>query len=858
MARLETSLSVIAVIVLLILVSIGAAPLGGAGSTPLRAGPRVLDNATSNLSLSILSPSTPVAGTLVDRGTVGALSPVFWSIVGQTANNWSFDTDSSVGKLLNSTPINFIRYGQDSDACDVANNKWYTFENGHLVTPGCEYNISAFKAWCYSLTPHCHSILTLPGEVKNASTVDWTEANYIVNTIHFQPDYWAIGNEPENWEHYNISWPNWQAADSSTTNASDYAWVVNSSITSVRTVPGLSSAQFVGIEAASSSSTAYFQDVAKAAGTRIAAVAYHSYPDWNGSSKYYPLTLAHSYMPLMYSSRNISGSLLAIRSAIAGQCTGCSSLPIQVGEYNGGPSAGKQWMNSSSGVILYTNATPYDSRFQGAVFTAASLAQAIDAQVQTLSYFDLQSGGHNYSLTNFSYAMSNNLDARDPVAILYQSMLPYMSGGTVNNVAIRTTLGNVWAAMLSSNGSDGAVPVSHDMRASLLVVNANLNSSLSLNLNGVLNASMSGRIISWNNTTASPVSRWGSFNTSFTIPSQGILVLNGSLCASCLSVNLSAGSKPDGFAVSGANDMTYVAESGAHAVVAISATGAATSVSVPSCGHPSELAYSPATTYIYVSCANSSKVVAISPSNGVVQTIAVGSAPGAIAYDPANDDILVANYGSDTVSAISGVTVVKTISVGSGPTSITYDVTNSFVYTTNSQSSNLTVMNATLVKLASPSTAADPISAVVDSVGDVIVICNSSSSVRVFSGTSSTHTIALPSGSHPSAAAWEVDSSLVVITEYSRNTLAVLSTGNWSVFTSISAPAGPNAIVWDAIDSKLYVTCFLANSVFEVFVTIGFADLAAGQQPVAVSWNPYYDAVGVAERGSGDVWWSAS
>jgi YVTN family beta-propeller protein len=849
MVRSRTVLILSAVLMLLLV------PNGTTSAPPsLAVGPRsdsqTFENGSSNLSSSALSPASPLvatAGTLENRGAVGSFPSTFWSINAQTAHYYSIPNDSSLGRLVNSTPIRLIRYGEQSDQCDIANDTFWTAGNNSTLgikhAHDCAFSIADFKVWCYSITPHCQSIITLPGVINNAA-VDAYEAAYIVNTLSFQPTYWAIGNEPDNnastWSHFNVPWTQWRTYDkwkgNATTQALQYAQDVRNATIAIRAVSGLASAQFIGIEAASSKSTPFFQDVAKLDGTNLSAVAYHSYPDYDGSPSVGPTNLTEYYEPLMQS-RNISGSYAAVRADITGQCTLCSTMPIQLGEYNGGPSE---------------VATPFDSNFSGAVFTAASIAQAIDAQVPVFGYFGLQS-----SSTNFSFEITNSADQVDAAGNLYRSALPYFAGDTIQSVWVRTTLTNVWAAMLTTNASDGARPVSHESFTSLLVVNANVNSSLSLNVSGVLSASMSGRIISWNNTTASPVSRWGSFNTSFTIPSQGILLLNGSLCASCLSVNLSAGSKPAGFGVSGANDMTYVAESGAHAVVAISATGAETSVSVPTCGHPSQLAYSPATTYIYVTCANSSKVVAISTSNAVVQTIAVGSAPGAITYDPANDYILVANYGSDTVSAISGVTVIKTISVGSGPTSLTYDVTNSYVYTTNSQSSNLTVMNATLVKLASPSTAADPIAAVVDSVGDVIVICNSSSSVRVFSGTSSTHTIALPSGSHPSAVAWETDSSLVVITEYSRNTLAVLSTGNWSVFTTISAPAGPNAIVWDSIDGHLYITCFLANSVFEVFVTIGFADLATGHQPVAVTWNPYYDAVGVAEYGSGNVWWSA-
>jgi YVTN family beta-propeller protein len=791
----------------------------------------VLDNLTSNLSSDLLTPSGSVAGTLVNRGSLGNASPLFWSIVGNTNASKGFDTDSSVGALVNSTPIRFIRYGENSDSCDVANNTYYYFSNSTPENGSCQYNIPAFKAWCYSLSPHCQSILTLPGEVWNASYIDRYEANYIVNTLGFQPTYWAIGNEPEDWEHYNISWKNWKANDSSPVSALNYAIVLNKSITSVRSVPGLSAAKFVGIEAAASTSTSFFQEVATVAGKWIAAIAYHSYPDSGGS----PDSLAEYYEPLTSATHNISGSYGAVRSAISGKCLNCSTMPIQLGEYNGGPSVG---------------GTSYDSNFSGAVFTAASVAQAIDAQVPTMTYFELQSMG-----STFGFAMDNKANQIDPAGSLYQSMFPYLNGKTAQNVAVRTTLTSVWAAMLTTSGEDAALPVTHETFTSLLVVNANLTSSLSLSLNGVISSSMSGRIISWNNSTSSPVSRWGSFGVSFTVPSQGILLLNGSLCYNCITAHLGSGSKPGAFAVSWANNMTYVADSGAHLVQAISRYGGQTNVSVPTCGTPSQLAYSPVTTYVFVTCASSNSVVEISPVNTVVKTIPVGSAPGAIAYDPANGDMLVANYGSNNVSVIIAGTDARSISVGSGPSSLTYDSTNSYVYVTNSQSASITVMNSTLVKLGSnPSTPTNPIATVVDTAGDAIVICNSSSEIRVFSGTAATHTISLPSGSHPSAAA--MAAGQVVITEYSSNGAAILNVTNWTAFATISTPAGPNSLAWDSTDGKLYITCFLAGSVFELYGLAGFADVATGSQPVAVAWNPHYDVVSVAAYGSGAVWWA--
>jgi DNA-binding beta-propeller fold protein YncE len=73
-------------------------------------------------------------------------------------------------------------------------------------------------------------------------------------------------------------------------------------------------------------------------------------------------------------------------------------------------------------------------------------------------------------------------------------------------------------------------------------------------------------------------------------------------------------------------------------------------------------------------------VVSRSTNQIIQNNIAVGSSPIAAAFDSKDDVMYVANFHSDTVSAISGSNyAVNTISV-SGPNGIAYDSGNRYLY----------------------------------------------------------------------------------------------------------------------------------------------------------------------------------
>ena len=112
---------------------------------------------------------------------------------------------------------------------------------------------------------------------------------------------------------------------------------------------------------------------------------------------------------------------------------------------------------------------------------------------------------------------------------------------------------------------------------------------------------------------------------------------------------------------------------------------------------PIQLKFSPANNNVYVANTGSNTVSVISSSNNnVIATIPVGANPSALEFSPANNatinstsTIYVVNSGSNTVSAIdSSNDVIATIPVGVGPFAIEFNEANKNIYVANRGGSN--------------------------------------------------------------------------------------------------------------------------------------------------------------------------
>jgi hypothetical protein len=433
--------------------------------------------------------SGPVPATLLRGPVGGSTSPSFWGVIAQTNNSTGIATDPAVGGFLNATPFTWFEYTQLTEQCNITSNTLWS-NSGGVVPGGCEFNVAALKAWCSSRATTCHTMLLLPGE-NNNSAEDANLADYIVNVVGVHPTYWAIGNEPELWKHYGIPWTQWTTSDRSTPTPLAYAIDVRNAITAVRAV--LPGARFIGIEADCSCSASWVSTVAQVDGSLISAVAYHSYPS---ATHRLNVTAAQFYAALD-GPQNISTSYAAVRAALVGQCANCSTMPILLSEYNSGPG----WAPSN-----------LSETWSNAVFLAASVTQAIRANVTLFSTFNLQS-----NRSTFNWSMLNATDAISPEGALYTELLPHLVLGGFRDDAVRTRLHNVWSVLTFQ----GAL-------RSLLVVNANATGAIDLALGHTLQLApgTNATVYQWDAGMSAPQVTVAPLASSYGLPSQAILLID--------------------------------------------------------------------------------------------------------------------------------------------------------------------------------------------------------------------------------------------------------------------------------------------------------------------------------------------
>jgi YVTN family beta-propeller protein len=118
--------------------------------------------------------------------------------------------------------------------------------------------------------------------------------------------------------------------------------------------------------------------------------------------------------------------------------------------------------------------------------------------------------------------------------------------------------------------------------------------------------------------------------------------------------------------------------------------------------YPEGIAWDPSDQELYVADSGSNAVSVISGS-AVVATIPVGTSPFGVAYDPYTNEVYVSNENSGNVSVIDGTTVVANLVVGPDPTGLAYDPANQAIYVADYAGSTLTLLALQPVSALEPS-----------------------------------------------------------------------------------------------------------------------------------------------------------
>jgi YVTN family beta-propeller protein len=206
---------------------------------------------------------------------------------------------------------------------------------------------------------------------------------------------------------------------------------------------------------------------------------------------------------------------------------------------------------------------------------------------------------------------------------------------------------------------------------------------------------------------------------------------------------------------------------------------------------PQALAYDYADGDVYVTNWGTNNIT-LFHGVSVVGSVNIGTGPSSIVYDNGTGQVYVTNYNTDNVSVLSGTSLVGTINVGSEPSFSAYDPGNGYVYVTNVQSNNVTVIDGQTVVATIP-VGTNPQGPIYDSQnGDIYVPNYNSDNVSVINGTSVVAN--LPVGAGPQTIAYDSDNGDVYVPNYHSGTVTVLN-GSVVYPTLHSFSATPNIIV---------------------------------------------------------------
>ena len=392
---------------------------------------------------------------------------------------------TSIGSFLNSTPITWVRFGGNGTGYDpVTETNYVPPAGGGTYEPVSTmlWNLTWFKSWCLSRSPHCLWLAFLPGEV-NSSAYDLETAEWYHEELGLPPTLWQVGNEPTGWTHYGKNLSSWSTYDDLGPTNLDYAVDARNAIAAVTSV--FPSDRFVGLEASCGCDSGEATAAAQLLGPSVAAMAFHGFP-WSTDGSDVAAMLGG-----LTDTTNLTNEAARFRAAISAGCADCAGVPVEVGAYQAGPAG---------------SLSPLSSGYAGAPFLAASVIQAIYANISMFTVFSTDS------------LLDSSTGTPLPEGLLYQRVLENM------------TMGNDYAVGVNAAGVGGvfSLLVRNATHESLLLVNSNVSYSLNLTVPAsVFPVGTEGSEWLWGPQSATPqTTRELVLPTTYSVPSEGILLLD--------------------------------------------------------------------------------------------------------------------------------------------------------------------------------------------------------------------------------------------------------------------------------------------------------------------------------------------
>jgi YVTN family beta-propeller protein len=288
---------------------------------------------------------------------------------------------------------------------------------------------------------------------------------------------------------------------------------------------------------------------------------------------------------------------------------------------------------------------------------------------------------------------------------------------------------------------------------------------------------------------------------------------------------------------------------------------------VPVGSRPTAIAYDPSNGNVYVANIATNSVSVIQGStNSVLATVRVGAAPRAITFDPSNGDLYVANRNDNTVSVIEGGsnTVVATVPVGNGPWVIAFDPNNGDLYVANLTDGTVSVIDgSTNTVVATVAVGSNPTGIVFDpNNGDLYVANdNSPGTVSVIDGSTNTVVATIPVVNVPYSIAFDPGNGDVYVagnTGPNYDQVSVINGSTNTVVATLTVNDLSAAIAFDANNGNVYVINFGDHKNGTVSVISGSSNtltttIAVGNGANAIAIDPNNGDLYVTNSSDGTV-----
>lgn len=283
---------------------------------------------------------------------------------------------------------------------------------------------------------------------------------------------------------------------------------------------------------------------------------------------------------------------------------------------------------------------------------------------------------------------------------------------------------------------------------------------------------------------------------------------------------------PQGMVVNPFNGYTYIANQLSNNISILNSNGTLISLIAVSSNSPfgaspvdltvNDFADSPNYGTVYVANLIGDTIAIINPQLEFVGTIAVGKRPIAIAFNPLNENVYVANISEDSVSIIdtNSQTVIDTILVGNAPRDITVNTNTGEVYVLNSQSNSITVL-----------TSDNQISTTLENIGNgltnaayqpitnkLYVVASQENSVIPIDLNTNTIETSIPTGNDPYAILFNDSTELIYVGNRGDDSYTVIDSNDTVADTLFLGQVG-NAIAFNNESETIFSTNALTSSI---------------------------------------------